>query len=124
VIAVQKLVTDDLMAQPEILGTAVGEEQDGSPVLLVYVNNEGKNHGEVMRALPPTLKGVALRGHLTEPFRAFGKPSAGSGVSHTAKQNGPIQLGTSGGWRTDLANGYCCGGTLGSLVQVNGTISL
>jgi hypothetical protein len=41
-------------------------------------------------------------------------------VSHTAKQTAPIQLGTSGGWRTDLANGYCCGGTLGSLVQVNG----
>jgi hypothetical protein len=120
VIAVQKLVTDDLMAQPEILGTSVGEGQDGSPVLLVYINNEGKNHGEVMRALPPTLKGVAVRGHLTDPFRAFaGKPGAG-GVSHTAKQTTPIQLGTSGGWRSDLANGYCCGGTLGSLVQVNG----
>src|SRR6185503_16658935 len=38
----------------------------------------------------------------------------------TAVQALPIQLGTSGGWRTDLANGYCCGGTLGSLIQVNG----
>ena len=37
-------------------------------------------------------------------------------VSHTAKQTPPIQLGTSGGWRYDLANGYCCGGTLGSLI--------
>jgi len=121
VLAVQKLVTDDLMAQPEILGTAVGEGQDGSPELVVYVNNEGKNLGEMMRALPPTLKGVAVRGHLTDPFRAFGKPSGGAGgVSHTAKQSFPIQLGTSGGWRNDLANGYCCGGTLGSLVQVNG----
>ena len=27
-------------------------------------------------------------------------------------------MGTSGGWRYDLANGYCCGGTLGSLIQV------
>jgi hypothetical protein len=42
-------------------------------------------------------------------------------VSHTALQTAPIQLGTSGGWRQDLANGYCCGGTLGSLIQVNGT---
>src|SRR5213596_1335839 len=41
-------------------------------------------------------------------------------TSHTAKQTPPIQLGTSGGWSRDLANGYCCGGTLGSLVQVNG----
>jgi hypothetical protein len=39
------------------------------------------------------------------------------GVSHTAKQARPIQLGTSGGWSNDLANGYCCSGTLGSLVQ-------
>jgi hypothetical protein len=29
-------------------------------------------------------------------------------------------LGTSGGWKYDLANGYCCGGTLGSLVQIGG----
>jgi hypothetical protein len=39
-------------------------------------------------------------------------------VSHTAKQTPPIQLGTSGGWSLDLANGYCCGGTLGSLIQI------
>lgn len=31
-------------------------------------------------------------------------------------QQSPIKLGTSGGVGTDLANGYCCGGTLGSLV--------
>ncbi len=37
-------------------------------------------------------------------------------LSHTAKQSPPILLGTSGGWSQDLANGYCCGGTLGSLV--------
>ena len=50
------------------------------------------------------------------------KPSKGVGVSHKAIQTPPIQLGTSGGWRNDLANGYCCGGTLGSLVEdVSGT---
>ena len=42
-------------------------------------------------------------------------------MSHTTKQTPPIQLGTSGGWRYDLANGYCCGGTLGSLVKVGTT---
>ena len=42
--------------------------------------------------------------------------AGGGGVSHTAKQTLPIQLGTSGGWTFDLANGYCCGGTLGALV--------
>jgi len=44
------------------------------------------------------------------------KEAGGEGVSHKAKQTPPIQLGTSGGWRYDLANAYCCGGTLGSLV--------
>lgn len=48
------------------------------------------------------------------------KPGSGETVSHKAKQTPPIQLGTSGGWRYDLANGYCCGGTLGSLVTRSG----
>src|SRR5260221_3033733 len=68
------------------------------------------------------MRGVGVKPELTEKFRAFrGKPGGGGGgVSHTAKQTPPIQLGTSGGWRNDLANGYCCGGTLGSLIQANG----
>jgi hypothetical protein len=45
----------------------------------------------------------------------------GGGTSHTAKQTPPIQLGTSGGWRYDLANGYCCSGTLGSLIHIGTT---
>jgi hypothetical protein len=54
------------------------------------------------------------------------KPPAGKGgggggggtatVDHKGIQAAPIKLGTSGGWQYDLANGYCCGGTLGSLV--------
>src|SRR5262249_26784377 len=68
--------------------------------------------------------GIATRAELTDKIRAFGKPGGsgggGVGISHTARQNPPISLGTSGGWRFDLANGYCCGGTLGSLIQVNG----
>jgi hypothetical protein len=43
-----------------------------------------------------------------------GKPGK---VSHTARQIRPIQLGTSGGNALDIANGYCCSGTLGALVQ-------
>ena len=58
------------------------------------------------------------RCELTDKFRAMATP--GGGVSHTAKQTPPIQLGTSGGWRYDLANGFCCGGTLGSLVSIGG----
>ena len=49
-----------------------------------------------------------------------GKPGGG-GVSYTATQARPIKLGTSGGNALDLANGYCCSGTLGALVQKGGT---
>lgn len=41
------------------------------------------------------------------------RPSRG----HQSEQSGPIEMGTSGGWKYDLANGYCCGGTLGSLIR-------
>ncbi|RPI27478.1 MAG: hypothetical protein EHM61_08325 [Acidobacteria bacterium] len=43
-----------------------------------------------------------------------GKPAR---VDHKALQNTPIQLGTSGGSVIELANGYCCSGTLGALVR-------
>lgn len=123
VMAVQEQFTKGLMEQPEILGTAVGQADDGEIAMIVYVNSEAANHGEIMRALPASLKGKRVQGQLTDPFRAMRKPagtSRPSGVSHTAKQTPPIQLGTSGGWGYDLANGYCCGGTLGSLIQIGG----
>ena len=42
------------------------------------------------------------------------RPSKGS--DHTARQPRPIQLGVSGGNASDIANGFCCSGTLGALV--------
>jgi hypothetical protein len=122
VMAVQRDVTPGLMSVSEVLGTAVGLDDSGAVALIVYVDQTGNGTAEVVRALPPQLRGVAVKVHLTDKFRAYrGKPGGGGGgVSHTAKQTPPIQLGTSGGWRKDLANGYCCGGTLGSLISVNG----
>jgi hypothetical protein len=123
VLAVQGEVTADWMRQPEILGTAVGVDANGVPALTVYVDRDEANAGEVIRNLPRSVRGVGVQIHLTDKFRAMrGKPGGGGGgVSHTAKQTPPIQLGTSGGWSKDLANGYCCGGTLGSLVSIGGT---
>jgi hypothetical protein len=118
VMAVQKEVTADWMRQPEVLGTAVGLDAAGNTSLVVYVDQDAKNAGEVIRSLPQNLRGVNVRVELTDKFRSMAKP--GGGTSHTAKQTPPIQLGTSGGWRYDLANGYCCGGTLGSLVLIGG----
>jgi hypothetical protein len=122
--AIQEEFTPVLMAGGDVLGTAVGRDEDGEPSILVYVDLETKNIGQVIRSLPTELRGRRVRIELTDKFRAMpGKPSkpGSGGVSHTAKQPTPIQLGTSGGWRYDLANGYCCGGTLGSLVQIGGT---
>jgi len=122
VMAVQEDVTPELMSSEDILGTAVGQDDDGELTLIVYVDLDAKNLGEVVRAIPPELRGERVRIEITERFYAMaGKPGATSGVSHKAKQTPPIQLGTSGGWGYDIANGYCCGGTLGSLVQIRGT---
>ncbi len=124
VIAVQQEVTADFMRQPEVLGTAVSIDAAGAPALAVYVDRDAAKAGEVIRNLPRELRGVGVQINLTDKFRAMvGKPpghGGGGGVSHTAKQTPPIQLGTSGGWSKDLANGYCCGGTLGSLVLIGG----
>ena len=113
VIGVQKGVTGDLMKSAGVLGTAVGQDNAGSPVLVVYLDRESDSVADVIRGLPPAIRGVGVKVELTDKFVAY--------AAHTAKQTLPIQLGTSGGWSYDLANGYCCGGTLGSLIQVNGT---
>ena len=118
VIAAQREVTADWMRQPEVLGTAVGLDAAGNTSLLVYVDQDAKNAGEVIRSLPREVRGVRVQVEMTDKFRSMAKP--GGGTSHTTKQTPPIQLGTSGGWRFDLANGFCCGGTLGSLVSIGG----
>ena len=121
VMGAQEAATPDLMAMPDVLGTAVGQDDSGEVTILVYVNLEGKNPAASARNIPRSLRGESVTVEFTEPFRALGKPAPSTKVSHTAKQTPPIQLGTCGGWRYDLANGYCCGGTLGSLVQKDGT---
>jgi len=117
--AVQEEVTADWMRQPEVLGTAVGIDANGTPALTVYIDRDAASAGEVIRNLPRELRGIGVQVELTDKFRAMARP--GSGISHTAIQTPPIQLGTSGGWSKDLANGFCCGGTLGSLIQIGAT---
>jgi hypothetical protein len=124
VMAVQSQVTSDLMQQPEILGTAVGINEAGVPVLTVYVDQDSANAREVSGKLPHDLRGVSVQAQLTDKFRPMISPRAGYGGGtggHTTIQTPPIQLGTSGGWSKDSANGYCCGGTLGALISIGGT---
>jgi hypothetical protein len=131
-IAAQEKHTANLMQDVGTLGTAISVDENSNPVVVVYIDKADKNAQVHAASLPHALDGVPVRPVLTEKFVAYKKPVRGGGgggtvsntppptVSHTAIQTAPIQLGTSGGWQKDLANGYCCGGTLGSLVQVNG----
>lgn len=80
---------------------------------------------QTIRDLPEFVDDVRLVVRVTDPIRALkggpgggGKPKNNDGVSHTAIQTPPIKMGTSGGWRHALSNGFCCGGTLGALIQV------
>ena len=120
VMAAQSEVTAGWMQQAGVLGTAVGLDAAGEPALVVYVDRDVDNVGDVVRSFPPQARGVGVRVEVTDKFRAMAKPGSGGGVDHKAKQTAPIKLGTSGGWAKDLANGYCCGGTLGSLVSIGG----
>ncbi len=121
VMRIHEALTPDLMSMPDVLGTAVGQDDAGELTIVVYVNLEGKDPVGNASNIPKKLRGENITVEITEPFRVLARPGAiSSKVSHTAEQVTPIQLGTSGGWRYDLANGYCCGGTLGSLVQIGG----
>lgn len=115
VMEVQNKHTAKLRADKNVVGTATGLTADGRLAILVFLK-EGPGSQKDVRitsSIPTDLDGVPVITEVTGVFRAMKTTP----VSHTAKQTPPIQLGTSGGWRYDLANGYCCGGTLGSLIK-------
>ncbi|MDH7503410.1 MAG: hypothetical protein QHJ82_11970 [Verrucomicrobiota bacterium] len=126
VMALQDAVTPELMKLDDIIGTATGLDDQGNVAVVVYINQLGRSAAAIARAMPKDIRGTPVVVEFTDEIRALkpgpaAKPAPTPTVDHKAKQTPPIQLGTSGGWTYDLANGYCCGGTLGSLVQVNGT---
>jgi hypothetical protein len=119
VMKVQDAFTPALMAHPDVLGTATGLGDDGALAILVFVNEESPSAAATVGSMSTRLGGVPVRTVATAPFRAL-KGGGGGGTNHRSIQTPPIQLGTSGGWRGDLANGFCCGGTLGALISVGG----
>ncbi|MFO7653092.1 MAG: hypothetical protein R6X25_04640 [Candidatus Krumholzibacteriia bacterium] len=118
VMAIQDRHTPGLMADPDVIGTATTFTEAGEPAILLLVLNE-----RARAAAPQRIDGVPVQTMITDRIVAVGKPPSG-GTDPKAKQTPPIQLGTSGGWRYDLANGYCCGGTLGALIQVGGQLRI
>ena len=107
---VQDRHTADLMSIPGVVGTATGVDENGELGIMVMTE-----HALGQGRLPSELEGMRVFEEVT------GKIKALAIADHRVKQTPPIQMGTSGGWRFDLANGFCCGGTLGSLVNRGGS---
>src|SRR5262249_19718238 len=106
---IQERHTNELMAKPGVVGTATTADDNGNLAVLVLTEVPMGSR------LPATLDGVPVIEEVTGKIRAMAV------ADHEVKQTPPIQMGTSGGWRFDLANGFCCGGTLGSCVNKGGT---
>jgi hypothetical protein len=114
-IGVHNRVIPEILATPKVVGTAVGADERGKPVIRIYT----AEFVPVGR-LKDQYDGFRVVQEVTGPIKPMkGKPVPGA--SGKTKQTPPVKMGTSGGWRYDLANGFCCGGTLGSLVQKGGT---
>ncbi|MFA4946993.1 MAG: hypothetical protein WC674_00600 [Candidatus Krumholzibacteriia bacterium] len=109
--ATQNKHTKKLMEDTEVVGTATGIAPDGKPAVLVLLKSDAR-----INSLPKSLDGVPVVPWVTGEIKAL-KTTI---TPHTARMPRPIELGVSGGNALDLANGYCCGGTLGALVTKNG----
>jgi hypothetical protein len=72
------------------------------------------NYSVLRSVLATTTFALLLASHGTAQQSAA-RPDKGK-ADHKARQARPIQLGVSGGNSGDLANGFCCSGTLGALV--------
>ena len=110
----QERHTPDLMRMEGVVGTAITADAQGRPAIMVLTER-----ALGVGRLPTMIDGYAVVENVTGKLHAF--KGGGGGSPHTAKQTPPIQLGTSGGNVFDIANGYCCSGTLGALVQKGGS---
>jgi hypothetical protein len=110
---VQEANTQNLMRTPGVVGTAITADAAGKPAIMILTENAMGGR------LPAVIGGYTVIEEVSGKIHAF--KGGGGGVSHTAKQTTPIQLGTSGGNVNDIANGYCCSGTLGALVHIGTT---
>src|SRR5262245_23810612 len=87
--AVQDRHTAALLRMPGVVGTATGVDAAGKPVIMVLTETKlPSGH------LPAALEGVGVIEEVTGKIVAV--KGGGGGVSHTAIQTPPIQLGTSG----------------------------
>ena len=110
---VQEENTADLLRTAGVVGTAITADLDGQPAIMILTES----------AMGGRLPALIGKYHVVEEVtgKIHALKGGGGGTSHTTLQTPPIQLGTSGGNVNDIANGFCCSGTLGSLVHIGVT---
>ncbi len=111
-IAAQEKHTEELMAKPGVVGTAVASGQGAQPVVLVLVEGGG------IPGIPENLEGVPVRLLVTGKIYALPKPG-GTTVDPTAWFARPVPIGVSTG-----NAGQCSAGTISCRVKdaVSGTV--
>jgi hypothetical protein len=114
-ITVHNRYIPEILATEDVAGTAIGSDEHGKPVIMIYTKEQS-----APGLLKQDYEGVRVVEQVTGAIKPFmGRP--GGDTSGQQAQAAPVKMGTSGGWRYDLANGYCCGGTFGSLIQKGGS---
>lgn len=108
VMAIQNRHSRDLMAIPEVVGTATGLSDTGKPVVLVFTREE-----VAPGAVPASLDGVPAVVRVTGELTAL----AGKGFSNTAVLTPPVPIGVSTG-----NSGECSSGTIGARVTNGSTV--
>lgn len=98
--SIQERHTDRLMAVPEVVGTGIGADKDGNPVILILARSEN------IRELPKTIEGYGTR------VEVVGDVVAMAGFKGTYR---PVPGGVSVGNANE-----CASGTLGCIVIKNG----
>jgi hypothetical protein len=106
--AVQNRHTRDLLAIPEVVGTATGLSDTGNPAVLVFTRNE-----VAPGVVPASLEGVPTVVRVTGEITAL----AGKGFSNTAVLTPPVPIGVSTG-----NIGECSAGTIGARVVSGATV--
>ena len=96
-IAAQERHTTELLANPDVVGTGVGADAEGNPVVLILTRREGAKN------LPASIEGIRTRVDVVGEVRAM------AGYTKTYR---PVPCGVSVG-----NNLECASGTIGCVVQ-------
>lgn len=104
-LAVKERHASQLMAQPEVVGIAVGLTEDDRPGLLVLVK-----HPPGAGALPESLEGIPLIVHVSGELRAMAPGR--EKIDPTARFPRPVPIGVSTG-----NAGECSAGTIGARLR-------